>query len=248
MAYRVVPDRQGIIQIGKIKENLVTEVELPAPGFGGGSYAVLLQRPRAKQPYPVMARTEGGRLIWTVQTEDTEIPGTGKLECWWYGDNREVAKSQTYMVRITDGLPDPTKAPEAWEGFMGQVARNAQAAQTAAGEAKANAAGAAASAGIAQGAAADAGKLAGAAGDAANAAAAAASAASSAQTGAETARQNARAAAEAAKTARSGAEAAVVDTTAMAVDYIYQQDLEDIGLEEVDDSDNQTDTAATDVP
>ena len=43
-------------------------------------------------------------------------------------------------------------------------------------------------------------------------------------------------------------QAAVVDTTAMAVDYIYQQDLEDIGLEEVDDSDNQTDTGAADVP
>lgn len=43
-------------------------------------------------------------------------------------------------------------------------------------------------------------------------------------------------------------QAAVVDTTAMAVDYIYQQDLEDIGLEEVDDSDNQTDTGAVDVP
>ena len=41
---------------------------------------------------------------------------------------------------------------------------------------------------------------------------------------------------------------AIVDTTAMAVDYIYQQDLEDIGLEEVDDSDNQTDTGAVDVP
>lgn len=30
-------------------------------------------------------------------------------------------------------------------------------------------------------------------------------------------------------------QAAMVDTTAMAVDYIYQQDLEDIGVEEVDD-------------
>lgn len=40
----------------------------------------------------------------------------------------------------------------------------------------------------------------------------------------------------------------IVDTTAMAVDYIYQQDLEDIGLEEVDDSDNQTDTEPVDVP
>ena len=132
MANRVVPYRQGLINIGKLKENLVTEVELPAPGFKGGSYAVLLQRPGEKRPYPVMARTEGERLIWTVQTEDTEIPGTGKLECWWYGDNREVAKSQTYMVRITDGLPDPTEAPQAWAGYISQVAQNAQRAETAA--------------------------------------------------------------------------------------------------------------------
>nr|DAV08444.1 MAG TPA: collagen alpha 1(VIII) chain protein [Caudoviricetes sp.] len=135
MAYKVVPDRQGIIQIGKIKENLVTEVELPAPGFGGGSYAVLLRRPKEEQPYPVAARHEGSTLVWTVQTADTAIAGTGKLECRWYGDNGEVAKSQTYMVRITDGLPDPTEAPEAWEGFMGQVARDAQAAKDAADDA-----------------------------------------------------------------------------------------------------------------
>lgn len=208
MAYRVVPDRQGLINIGKLKENLVTEVELPAPGFAGGSYAVLLRRPKEDTAYPVSSRHEGNALIWTVQTADTAIAGTGKLECRWYGDNGEVAKSQTYMVRITDGLPDPTEAPEAWEGFMGQVARNAQAAQTAAGEAKANADGAAASAGIAQDAAAEAGKLAGAAGGAANAAAAAASAASGAQAGAESAQRNAQAAAEAAETAQSGAEAA----------------------------------------
>lgn len=132
MAYKVVPDRQGVINIGKIKENLVTEVELPAPGFGGGSYAVLLRRPKEDTAYPVSSRHEGNALIWTVQTADTAIPGTGKLECRWYGDKGEVAKSQTYMVRITDGLPDPTEAPEAWEGFIGQVARNAQRAETAA--------------------------------------------------------------------------------------------------------------------
>ena len=132
MVNRVVPYRQGVINIGKLKENLVTEVELPAPGFGGGSYAVLLQRPGEKQPYPVAARHEGSTLVWTVQTADTAIAGTGKLECRWYGDNGEVAKSQTYMVRITDGLPDPTEAPEAWEGYIGQVAQNAKRAETAA--------------------------------------------------------------------------------------------------------------------
>lgn len=132
MANRVVPDRYGVINIGKLKENLVTEVHLPAPGFAGGSYAVLLRRPKEEQPYPVTVRHEGNSLVWTVQTADTAIAGMGKLECRWYGDNGEVAKSETYMVRIKDGLPDPTEAPEAWAGFMQQVSRDAGRAESAA--------------------------------------------------------------------------------------------------------------------
>lgn len=131
-ANRVVPDRYGVINIGKLKENLVTEVVLPAPGFAGGSYAVLLRRPKEEQPYPVTVRHEGNSLVWTVQTADTAIAGMGKLECRWYGDNGEVAKSQTYAVRITDGLPDPTEAPEAWAGFMQQVSQDAGRAESAA--------------------------------------------------------------------------------------------------------------------
>lgn len=131
-ANRVVPDRYGVINIGKLKENLVTEVNLPAPGFAGGSYAVLLKRPKEEQPYPVSARHDGSGLVWTVQTADTAIAGMGKLECRWYGDNGEVAKSETYMVRIKDGLPDPKEAPEAWAGFLQQVNRDAGRAETAA--------------------------------------------------------------------------------------------------------------------
>lgn len=248
---QVVPDRRGLVEIGKIKENLVTEVAFDCAdlGDGSGAYAVVFQRPKDAAPYPVAFRAEWPSIVWVVQAADTAKPGTGKVEIRWYGDGDQVGKSKTYMVRITDGLPDPTEAPEAWEGFMGQVARNAQAAQTAAGEAKANADGAAASAGIAQGAATEAGKLAGAAGEAANAAAAAASAASSAQAGAESAERNARAAAEAAETAKSAVAAqldetqqAMVDTTAMAVDYIYEQDSKIFGG---DDDDDQTDAVPT---
>ena len=137
MANRVVPDRYGVINIGKLKENLVTEVHLPAPGFAGGSYAVLLRRPKEEQPYPVTVRNEGSSLVWTVKTADTAIAGMGKLECRWYGDNGEVAKSQIYTVRITDGLPDPTDAPEAWAGFMQQVSQDAGRAESAAGRAEA---------------------------------------------------------------------------------------------------------------
>lgn len=131
-ANRVVPDRYGVINIGKLKENLVTEVSLPAPGFSGGSYAVLLKRPKEEQPYPVSARHDGNSLVWTVQTADTAIAGMGKLECRWYGDNGEVAKSETYMVRIKDGLSDPTEAPEAWAGFLQQVSQDAGRAESAA--------------------------------------------------------------------------------------------------------------------
>ena len=137
MANRVVPDRYGVINIGKLKENLVTEVSLPAPGFAGGSYAVLLKRPKEEQPYPVSVRHDGSNLVWTVQTADTAIAGMGKLECRWYGDNGEVAKSETYMVRIKDGLPDPKEAPEAWAGFLQQVNRDAGRAESAAARAEA---------------------------------------------------------------------------------------------------------------
>ena len=207
---QVVPDRRGLVEIGKIKENLVTEVAFDCAdlGDGSGAYAVVFQRPKGTVTYPVAFRAEWPTIVWIVHDADTAKPGTGKVEIRWFGDGAEVGKSKTYMVRINDGLPDPTEAPQEWAGYIGQVARNAATAQAAAAEAKASADGAAASAGIAQGAAADAGKLARTAGDAANAAASAASAASSAQAGAESAERNARAAAEAAETARSGAEAA----------------------------------------
>lgn len=135
---QVVPDRRGLVEIGKIKENLVTEVAFDCAdlGDGSGAYAVVFQRPKDAAPYPVAFRAEWPSIVWVVQAADTAKPGTGKVEIRWYGDGDQVGKSKTYMVRITDGLPDPTEAPEAWEGFIGQVARDAETAQAAAEAAK----------------------------------------------------------------------------------------------------------------
>lgn len=131
---QVVPDRRGLVEIGKIKENLVTEVAFDCAdlGDGSGAYAVVFQRPKDAAPYPVAFRAEWPSIVWVVKAADTAKPGTGKVEIRWYGDGDQVGKSKTYMVQITDGLPDPTEAPEAWEGFMGQVAQNATRAETAA--------------------------------------------------------------------------------------------------------------------
>lgn len=134
---QVVPDRRGLVEIGKIKENLVTEVAFDCAdlGDGSGAYAVVCQRPKDAAPYPVAFRAEWPNIIWVVQAADTAKPGTGKVEIRWFGDGAEVGKSKTYMVRINDGLPDPTEAPQEWAGYIGQVAQNAAKAETAAGNA-----------------------------------------------------------------------------------------------------------------
>lgn len=131
---QVTPNRQNYVEIGKIKENLVTEVVFPVSdlGDGSGNYTVVFQRPKDSAPYPVTSRVEWPSVIWEVGAADTAKPGTGKAEVRWYGDGDKVGKSKTYIVRVTDGLADPTEAPEAWEGYVGQVARNAEAAKTAA--------------------------------------------------------------------------------------------------------------------
>lgn len=131
---QVVPDRRGLVEIGKIKENLVTEVAFDCAdlGDGSGAYAVVFQRPKDAAPYPVAFRAEWPNIIWIVQAADTAKPGTGKVEIRWFGDGAEVGKSKTYMVRINDGLPDPTEAPQEWAGYIGQVAQDAKRAETAA--------------------------------------------------------------------------------------------------------------------
>lgn len=134
---QVVPDRRGLVEIGKIKENLVTEVVFDCAdlGDGSGAYAVVFQRPKGTATYPVAFRAEWPTIVWIVHDADTAKPGTGKLEIRWFGNEKEVGKSKTYMVRINDGLPDPTEAPQEWAGYIGQVAQNAAKAETAAGNA-----------------------------------------------------------------------------------------------------------------
>lgn len=134
---QVVPDRRGLVEIGKFKENLVTEVVFDCAdlGDGSGAYSVVFQRPKDAAPIPRVFRAEWPNIIWIVQAADTAKPGTGKVEIRWFGDGAEVGKSKTYMVRVNDGLPDPTEAPQEWAGYIGQVAQNAMRAETAAGNA-----------------------------------------------------------------------------------------------------------------
>lgn len=243
---RIVPDKRGIVEIGKIKENLVTEVAFDCAdlGDGSGSYAVVFQRSKNTGTYPLAFRNEWPIIVWIVQAADTAKPGTGKVEVRWFGDGGEVGKSKTYMVRVTDGLPDPTEAPKEWEGYIGQVAKNAQRAETAAGKADTAAKTAAAGADAAESArvgaeqaessaVAAAGASAASAGAAQSAqmsAANAAAAAGTAQTGAETARDAAgKSATEAAQSqTEAGSSAAAAASSAQAAADTLAQVKDDL--------------------
>lgn len=213
---QVVPDRRGLVEIGKIKENLVTEVAFDCAdlGDGSGAYAVVFQRPKGSATYPVAFRAEWPTIVWIVHDADTAKPGTGKLEIRWFGNRKEVGKSKTYMVRINDGLPDPTEAPQEWEGYIGQVAKNAQRAETAASKAETAAKTTADDADAAKTARAGAEQAASIAVDAVGAAAASAGAAQAAQTAAA---QSQTAAGSSAAAAASSAQAAA-DTLAQVKD------------------------------
>lgn len=213
---QVVPDRRGLVEIGKIKENLVTEVIFDCAdlGDGSGAYAVVFQRPKGTVTYPVAFRAEWPNIIWVVQAADTAKPGTGKVEIRWYGDGYQVGKSKTFMVRINDGLPDPTEAPQEWAGYIGQVAQNAKRAETAASKAETAAKTTADDADAAKTARAGAEQAASIAVDAVGAAAASAEAAQAAQAAAA---QSQTAAGSSAAAAASSAQAAA-DTLAQVKD------------------------------
>nr|DAH22852.1 MAG TPA: hypothetical protein [Caudoviricetes sp.] len=131
--FRVVPDKSGAVTIGRYKEQLVREVAFPLPPLGeGGHYQAKLQRPHDETPYPLASRVEGRELIWLVSLADTSDPGEGLVEIRWDGPNGETWKSPQYAVRIAKGLADPKEAPEAWAGFMQQVNRDADRAESAA--------------------------------------------------------------------------------------------------------------------
>lgn len=121
----------GFVTIGQYLEHLVTAVEFPADrlGDGTGGYTILFQRPGEDTPYPVECRNEWPTLTWIVHAADTAIPGAGKAEIRWDGPNGEVGKSQIYTVQVNPSLPDPGEAPEAWQGYISQIAGFAEAAR-----------------------------------------------------------------------------------------------------------------------
>lgn len=122
----------GMVPIGRQGENLVTRVVLPNIRGGAGGIVLLHQRSRDKNPYPVTVTEDAGHVYWVVSSADTAYDGAGRLELQWQGSGGEVLKSRIWQTYCQRSLTKPTDPPEPWADYIGDVARNAAVASSAA--------------------------------------------------------------------------------------------------------------------
>lgn len=122
----------GTVPIGRQGENLVTRVVLPNIRGGAGGIVLLHQRSRDKNPYPVTVTEDAGHVYWVVSSADTAYDGMGRLELQWQGSGGEVLKSKIWQTYCQRSLTKPADPPEPWADYIGDVARNAAVASSAA--------------------------------------------------------------------------------------------------------------------
>ena len=114
MIIDVGSDKSVTIDLGRQGENAVTEVTFDFSAFydefGQGSIALVMQRTKVDEPYPIIMDVDGTYATWTVSSTDTAYKGTGKVQLF-YIVNKQIKKSVIFKTRVepsieTEDLPD----------------------------------------------------------------------------------------------------------------------------------------------
>ena len=126
-----------VLQLGRQGENnarqIVFDITDWKAEFGAdGTVALLAQRPRETEPYPVDIVVSGSAVTWLVSAADTAKPGIyGQAELQYrIGD--VVVKSAIWRTFVADslGIPSP-EPPEPQQAWVDQVLDAAQTVETA---------------------------------------------------------------------------------------------------------------------
>ena len=111
--------------LGKQGENEAVRVVWPGivekfrKLYGSGSFTLTAKRCGDAEAYPVAVSTEGGDVVWLVQTADVANPGSGSCELTYTVDG-VVAKSKTWSTYVAasisgDAPGEPPEEPaKAW--------------------------------------------------------------------------------------------------------------------------------------
>lgn len=114
MIIDVGSDKSVTINLGRQGENAVTEVTFDFSAFydefGQGSIALVMQRTKVDEPYPIIMDVDDTYATWTVSSTDTAYKGTGKVQLF-YIVNKQIKKSVIFKTRVepsieTEDLPD----------------------------------------------------------------------------------------------------------------------------------------------
>lgn len=108
----------GMIYIGKVGENLVTEYVFP--DYESFPATLSYQRQGDEAPYPVELTQAAGGWLWTVTATDLAVPGWGKAEVV-YTEGDKIKKSDTYTVVATESLSPAGEVPDAWKSYYDDI-------------------------------------------------------------------------------------------------------------------------------
>lgn len=127
-----------IIYAGKWAENehrrVVFDISEYVSQYPDALYVLLMQRPYDENAYPVPSEQieiSDGKLYWTLTSGDMAQKGRGKCEIVVQSDSI-IAKDDVYSIYISEAIEYGSEPPEPWEGWVTQVAEDAERADTAA--------------------------------------------------------------------------------------------------------------------
>lgn len=124
--------------LGRVGENEARVVRFSVgkmlAAFPGATFTVLNRRPCDAAAYPVndqYVSLAGDTVLWTIQSGDVTVAGTGECEIRAEKDGK-ILKSQIYMTETGRALDGSGTPPQPWESWVQQVKDDADRAEEAA--------------------------------------------------------------------------------------------------------------------
>ena len=124
--------------LGRVGENEARVVRFSVgkmlAAFPGATFTVLNRRPCDAAAYPVndqYVSLDGDTVLWTIQSGDVTVAGTGECEIRAEKDGK-ILKSQIYMTATGTALDGSGTPPQPWESWVQQVEDAAEDAEAAA--------------------------------------------------------------------------------------------------------------------
>lgn len=124
--------------LGRVGENEARVVRFSVgkmlAAFPGATFTVLNRRPCDAAAYPVndqYVSLAGDTVLWTIQSGDVTVAGTGECEIRAEKDGK-ILKSEIYMTATGTALDGSGTPPQPWESWVQQVEDAAEDAEAAA--------------------------------------------------------------------------------------------------------------------